>query len=559
MTVATGTLLLSSIFGLAFPFVVAQLLDSVNHAGSAGSLNRRALILTCIFLAQAAFTFVHSYMLATIGEHIVYDLRIRLYDKLQSLSLDFFANRRLGELVSRLTNDVTQMRNVLTSQFASFLSQTISLLGAMGIVLYINPRLTFFILAIVPAMIAAAVILGSRIENGSKRVQDELAGSVVVAEEALQGIRVVKGFGREEFEAGRFAAAAQGALQSSVRQAVYNSLFGSLIMFLCFASIGAIMWYAGREALAGRLSLAMITGFLMYSVIIATSLSGLAGWYGQMRAAMGGIQRVFQILDLKPSVRDSAGAVRMPAVQGRIRFEHVSFCYLPGQPVLRGIDLEIQAGETLALVGPSGAGKSTLLNLIPRFYDPTSGTVRMDAMDLRSVTQSSLRAQLAIVPQETILFGGTIRENIVYGRLDATDSEVVAAAKQAHAHEFIMALPGKYLTPIGGHGVRLSGGQRQRIAVARAILRNARILLLDEATNSLDSESEKLVQDALSDLMRGRTTVVIAHRLSTVRSADRIAVMDSGAIAELGSHQELMRLDGIYRRFHAMQFRHDSR
>ena len=555
MSLAILALLVSSGFGLAFPLIIVRLLDSVTKAKSFAPLNNLAFLLGGIFLLQALFSFFQSYLLAYIGEHIVYDLRTSLYDHLQTLSLDFYANRRVGDIVSRLSSDVTMLRSLLTSNLTTLLSTSVSLIGSVVIVLTLNARLTLFILALVPVILLIAFLFGSRIEKGSTRVQDQLAASTVVAEEGLQGIRVVKSFGRETYEAARYDSAMEKTFRASLQMAVYNSAFGSIMMFLGFGSIAAVMWYGGREVIAGRLTLALITGFLMYFITIAASLGGLAGLYGQLRAAIGGVRRVFEIIDTRPSVTDAPNAVSIPVSAGRITFENVSFRYEDGAPVIQGVSLDIQPGEILALVGPSGAGKSTIFNLIPRFYDPTDGVISIDGQDLRTASQASLRAQMAIVPQETILFGGTIHENILYGRLDATQEQMVAASQAANAHDFIMDFPKKYETVVGERGMNLSGGQRQRISIARAILKDPRILLLDEATSSLDNESEELVQEALNRLMQNRTTVIIAHRLSTIKVAHRIAVLENGRILELGSHAQLMEKNGLYARLYSMQFR----
>ena len=558
MVVAVLALLLSSGLGLAFPLVIVRLLESVTQSQSYGPLNTLAAALVGLFLLQAVFTFAQSYLLTYIGEHIVYDLRVSLYSHLQRLSLDFFAARRVGELVSRLSSDVTQMRTMLTTNITSLLSQIITLVGAVAIILSLNTSLTLLIAGMLPVLLLVAFTFGRRLQGMSTRVQDDLASSTVMAEEGLQGVRIVKSFGRENYETSRYRAAMQRTFRSSLSVALFNSIFMAVMMFLGFGAIAALVWYGGREVIAGRLTLAMITGFLIYGVTIAMTLGGLGGLYAQLRMAVGGIQRVFELLDTEPTIQDAPVATTLPPAEGRISFEDVAFSYEDGAPVLQGVSLELRAGEIVALVGPSGAGKSTLLNLIPRFYDPTGGRVRIDGHDLRGVTQASLRAQMAIVPQDTMLFGGSIRENILYGRLDASEAELIAAAQAANAHDFVMALPQGYDTVVGERGTKLSGGQRQRVAIARAILKDPRILLLDEATSALDNQSEGLVQEALNRLMQGRTTLIIAHRLSTIKVAHRIAVMDAGSIVELGTHDELMRQNGLYARLYAMQFKSEQ-
>jgi subfamily B ATP-binding cassette protein MsbA len=433
MAVAIVAMLISAGLGLSFPLIIVRLLDSVTRSRSLATLNSLALLLIGVFLAQAAFSFLQSNLLATVGERIVRDLRTTLYRHLHAQSLEFFGARRVGEIVSRLSSDVTQMRTVLTSNVTSLLSQTVSVLGALAIVIRINVHLTLFIFALMPVLIAVAIVFGKRIQKASVGVQDDLAASTVVAEEALQGIREVKSFVREGYETERYEAAVQKAYRASLRMAVTSSLFGSVMMFLGFASIAAIVRYGGAEVIAGRLTLAMISGFLMYGIAVAGGLAGLAGVYGQFRGAIGSVQRIFEILDTQPAVRDAAGAIAMPPLAGRIEFDDVSFQYEANAPVLRGITMDIEPGEILALVGPSGAGKTTMFNLIPRFYDATAGGVRIDGHDLRSVKQESLREQIALVPQECILFGGTIRENIRYGRLDATEEELVAASRGQRA------------------------------------------------------------------------------------------------------------------------------
>lgn len=545
----------ASAINLGFPLVIVQLLEAVIRQGDQTLLTNLTLALIALFFLQAFLTFLQGYVLNIVGERIVLDMRVQLYRHLHTLSLSFFANRRVGELVSRISSDVTQVRAILTNNVTQFLSSIVALIGAIIIVFLLNPRLVGFVLALAISVVAVAAIFGRWLQRFSTRVQDELADATVAVEEGLQGMRVVKSFVRESYEIERYERAMQRTLKAALRLALLRSGFGGLMAFLGFSGIAAILWFSGSEVLAGRMSFATISGFLIYAITIGASLAQLSGLYGQFREAVGAVRRVFEILDTQPTVRDAPDAVELPPVRGEITFDNVSFEYETGQGVLHDISLTVKPGEIVALVGPSGAGKSTLFNLIPRFYDPTSGRVLIDGYDLRNVTQRSLREQIGLVPQETMLFGGTIRENIVYGKLDASDEEIIAAAKAANAHDFIMAMPRGYDTLVGERGIKLSGGQRQRIAIARVMLKNPRILLLDEATSSLDSESEALVQEAFERLMRGRTSVIIAHRLSTVSIAHRIIVLNHGRIVEQGTHDELLANQGLYARLYALQFR----
>lgn len=548
-------LILSSALSLVFPAVIRNVVDSVFTDADRGLLDAITAALLLVFAFRSLAAFVQNYNLSFVGEKIVVDIRQELYAHLQSLSIKFFTDRRVGELISRISSDVTVMRTVLTGNVSTLLQQSLTLLGSVAIMFWLNWRLTMFIIVLMPVIVIVGFIFGMAIRRISAEVQDELAGATVVAEEVFQNIREVKSFVREAYEIKRYSQAIHTAFRAAVRLLTVRSVFGPIIAFFAFAGVSLILWFGGREVLDGRLSAGELIAFLIYGLTVAGSFAGLISLYSQFQEALGATKRVFQILDTRPQIQDQPAAIDLPAVKGAISLRQVDFAYDGRHKALRGISLEIADGEIIALVGPSGAGKSTLFNLIPRFYDLDSGSIRIDGHDIRQVTQNSLRRQIGIVPQETLLFGGSIRDNIRYGRLGASEDELIAAAVSANAHGFISELPQGYDTTVGERGMKLSGGQRQRVAIARAILKNPAILLLDEATSSLDNESEQLVQEALGNLMQNRTTLIIAHRLSTVRIAHRIAVLDKGAIIELGTHDALMAQQGLYAKLYQMQFR----
>jgi subfamily B ATP-binding cassette protein MsbA len=554
---ALVVIIIGSLLGLAGPYSLQFLIDAVFKKNDVHLLNLITLILVGIFLLQSVVYFIRGYLLAFVGERVMADLRIRLFEHLQHLSLSFYNERRTGELVSRVTNDVSTVRSMVTGDVSTAISQLLTFVGALILILVTDWRLTLFMFALVPIVILVATLFGRRLRILSGQVQDQLAQATTVLEEGIGGIRVVQSFTREDYEVGRFRKSIEETFSLAMRRIRVSNLFGPLISFLGFGAVVSIFWYGGHEVLAGHISPGQLFMFLVLTLTIAGSIGQFSGLWTSLQETLGATRRLFDILDTQSDIRDLPEAIPLPPLEGQITFDKVSFAYKddPGSAILEQVSLEARPGEVLALVGPSGAGKTTLVNLIPRFFDPTAGQICIDGHDLRSLQVRSLRSQIGIVPQETLLFGSTVCENILYGRLNATEEEIVAAAKAANAHEFISQLPKGYDTPVGERGVKLSGGQRQRIAIARAILKDPRVLLLDEATSSLDSESEGQVQEALERLMRGRTSIVIAHRLSTIQNADRIAVLDAGRVVEVGTHTELLAFDGLYAHLHRLQFR----
>ena len=553
-------LVLGSLLGLVLPLVVGNLLDDVLIKGQPELLNGLAITLFVVFAVQAIFGFINRLGLAYVGERAIADIRVELYSKLQRLSLNFYADHRTGEIVSRMSSDVQLLQGAVTDNVIALLRHLVLLIGAAVMLFRLNWQLTLIILVGIPIMSLTIVALGRRIRKAAKDVQERLADASNVVEETTSGIRIVKSFAREDHELARFAKATNEVYLAAMERAKIRAVLAPIIGFIAFGSITLTLWFGSYQVLNSGLTPGDLVAYLVYTMLIATPVSALAGLYAQFQSAIGATERVFELMDTQPEIVEAASAIPLPPTAGRVTFEAVDFAYDERTVVLEGVDFSAEAstksGQIIALVGPSGAGKSTLVNLIPRFYDVSNGRILIDGVDVRDVTLQSLRAQIGIVPQETILFSDTVANNIRYGKLDATQAEIEAAARAANAHDFISNdLADGYDTLVGERGVKLSGGQRQRVAIARAILKDPRILILDEATSSLDSESERLVQDALERLMQGRTSFVIAHRLSTVINADKILVLEQGRLVEQGTHQELLQNpDGLYTRLHAIQF-----
>jgi ATP-binding cassette subfamily B protein len=562
---ALASLFVSSLLSLSFPYLAGSIIDAAMHHPKGGDsmagADRTALLLMGILALQASLSFFQALSFATAGQRSLVDLRRDTYARLISLPMTFFAQRRVGELASRLSSDLIQIEDTLITILPQFLRQTTILIGGIALIAVTSLQLTGIMLASLPFIIVAAVVFGRKTRKISREAQDRLADTATIVEETLQGILNVKAFSNEGYELNRYHQGLRLFLTTTLRGARLRAAFIAFIVFALFGFIVLVLWSGARLLQQGEISFGELTRFALYTTFVAGAMGQFAELYSQLQKAIGATQRVRELLRETGEVEVNLGPTPtsiLPRLRGDIVFENVHFSYpsRQGVEVLHAINLAATSGQRIALVGPSGAGKSTLISLLLRLYDPSSGRLLIDGRDARDYRLAELRGQMSMVPQEVLLFGGSIADNIAYGKPGASAEEIEQAARQANAHEFIQAFPERYATLVGERGIKLSGGQRQRVAIARAILKNPAILILDEATSSLDSESERLIQEALETLMQGRTSFIIAHRLATVRHVDRIIVIAGGRVVESGTHEELQAVaDGTYRRLAALQFR----
>lgn len=552
---AIGSLLFATI-----PGICGELLNIAEDKGSYGlTLNSAGILLILVLAGQATISFFRTVLFANFSERAMADIRKDLYNKMITQPMKFYEVNRVGDLSSRITADVEQLQSVLTVTLAELVRQIVTLIAGIAILAFLTPRLSLIMLLTIPAVVLLAMVFGRYIRKLSKRRQEILAETNTIVDETLQSFAVVKAFANEWYESRRYGGAVDRIVKVSLKFATARGAFFAFMIFLMFGSILFILWKGAVMVQAGHMESGDLLGFIIYTVMIGGAIASLGSLYTSVVGAVGATERVHEILqsDTEVNIEQDRSSLKDLDLQGDIRFDKVDFSYPTRQDVqvLKEVDLHVPAGDTLALVGHSGSGKSTIVNLLMRFYELDAGRITIDGQDLQDYDLPTYRSQIAIVPQEVILFGGTIRENILYGDPDADEEAVIEASKKANAWEFIRSFPEGLETVVGERGIKLSGGQRQRIAIARAILRNPSILLLDEATSSLDTESERLVQDALEKLMQGRTSIVIAHRLSTIRNADQICVIDKGMVVEAGRHDELSNLeDGIYSQLASLQF-----
>ena len=543
--------------GLAIGQGLKVLIDSGFAAGDAAALDRALLFLLSLAVIMAAGTFARFYFVSWVGERVVADLRQAVFDRILSLHTGFFEVTRTGEVLSRLTTDTTLLQTVIGSSASVALRNGLNLIGGLIMLFVTDPKLTGMVLLVVPLVVAPIMIFGRRVRRLSRASQDRVADVGAFAEESINAMRTVQAFTHEGVDQWRFAGEVENAFTVAISRILMRGFLTSVVILLVFASIGFILWVGGRDLQAGEITGGELTAFIFYATMVAFSVGVISEVYGELQRAAGATERLIELLEAEPEIVAPANPAPLPEpAEGRVRFEDVTFHYpsRPDLPALIGFSLDVQPGETVALVGPSGAGKSTVFQLLLRFYDPDSGRIALDGLDIRTADPQAVRARYALVPQDPVIFGADALENIRYGRPDADEAAVRAAAEAAAAAEFIDQLPDGFATFLGEKGARLSGGQRQRLSLARALLRDPSVLLLDEATSALDAENERLVQQALEKLKAGRTTLVIAHRLATVVNADRIIVMDQGRAVASGSHAELLQSNRLYARLAALQF-----
>ena len=539
---------------LYLPWIIKDMVDKVLTEKDMFMLNVISVGIVITFLVRGIFYYGQSYLVSYIGERVIIDVREVMFRKFQRLPMAYFDRHQTGETMSYITNDVSAIQSALVAQLIEMVTEGSILIGSLVMMVYLDWKLSLLTLVVIPLVGQAMKIFGRKLKRNGTVIQERMADITSLLQESVSSVRVVKTFVREDYEIERFQKQNILNFRAAMKNVQLTSLLTPTVEFLAAVSVTFIVWFGGYEVLNGELTAGALIAFLTYAVNLANPVKRLSRVYGNMQKAMAAVDRVFEVIDLPEPLADKPEAKPLPEIQGHVVVDHVSFGYKKDNLALDDVTLEAKPGQMIAFVGPSGAGKSTIANLLPRFYEIDSGSISIDGHDIRDVTLKSLREQIGIVPQETMLFSTTVRENIRYGRLDATDEEVEEAARAANADGFIRELPQGYDTPIGERGLNLSGGQRQRMAIARAILKNPRILILDEATSALDTESEKVVQAALDQLMVGRTSFVIAHRLSTIFNADQIYVIDGGRIKEHGTHEELLKQDGLYSYLYNIQF-----
>ncbi len=552
--VGLGFLLLTGGTALVFPKLLGDLVDCAKQ-GDLSKTNNITLILCAILVLQALFSFMRIFLFVNYTEHTLANMRVKLYSHLIKLPIHFFAQNRVGDLNSRISNDITQIQETLTTTIAEFLRQIILIIGGLIFLCFISLKLTLLMLCIVPFVAIAAVIFGRFIRKTSRKVQDAIAESNTIVDETLQSINNVKAFANEFFEIARYKKSINNMVQIALQSGKYRGYFASFIIFCLFGAIVAVVWYGVRLAINNEISIGSLISFVLYSSFVGASFGGIAELYAQLQKTVGSSERVFELFNEQAeNIEEQLTPLKL---EGNIKFENIKFHY-PSRPeltVLKNLSIEIKAGQRIALVGGSGAGKSTIAQLLLQFYSSYSGDILIDGKSAKKYSLHDLRNTMAIVPQEVLLFGGSIKENIAYGKPNASDAEIIEAAKNANAYDFISTFPQGIDTLVGERGMKLSGGQKQRIAIARAILKNPSILILDEATSALDSDSERLVQQALDKLMQNRTSIIIAHRLATIREADLILVLNNGEIIEYGTHEQLMQIEnGMYKHLSTLQF-----